>query len=135
MTIIDQLVEKAYGSQGKPEDASRVYEALIKASLFVPCKKMTEEEKVTAQEAGEPFIPLYTEHNNQYFLLTFDTKTKLDEWAGEMRNEIDQFEILGGNLIKALGNQVHLCLNFGSKHYKEFPPEEIKKLKSILQDN
>ncbi len=133
MTKIDDLIAKAYGSEGKPEDASRVYEAVLKATLFVPCKKMTPEEKDAAQQAGEPFEPLFTEHKNQFFLLSFDTEARLNDWAGEMRSEIEHFEILGSNLITALGDQAHLCLNFGTKNYKEFPPDEIAQLKIILK--
>ena len=78
------------------------------------------------------FCEIVARHDDAFFLLSFDTSKKLTQWAGELRKDIEVFEIIGNNLVAALGDKVHLCVNFGTKNYKEFPPDEIAQLKAIL---
>jgi hypothetical protein len=133
MTPIDKLVNQVVASKGEPQALTQLYDAFFKTSFIIPSKKLTEAEQAAATKSGEPFVPLYTEHDDHYFLLSFDTEKRLDDWAGDNRDEIDFFKILGSNLVRALGDNVYLCLNFGTEHYKEFPPEEIKRLKTIIE--
>lgn len=135
MTPIDELIRHVIETKGKPQAVTQLYDAFFKTTLIIPSKKLTESEQAAAIEAGEPFVPLYTEKDDHFFLLAFDTMERLDAWAGPNRNEIDFFKILGSNLVRALGNKVYLCLNFGTEHYKEFPPEEISKLKAIMEQH
>lgn len=132
MTTLDDLIAKAYASQGKSEDASAVYEAVFKTVFFVPSEPQTAADKIEAIDAGEPFAPLCVTHDNRIFIIAFDTQEKLDNWAGVKRNTIDCFKISGTNLIKAMGSNAHLCVNVDTNFYKEFPPDELDKLRKIL---
>lgn len=125
MTELDDVIARAYASQGRQEEVNKVYLSLLRASLFLPVKK-------DPTLDGEPFSPLYTTVNEHYFILVFDTLERLTVWAGEQLEQMNYVELSGKDLIAGLGKQVFLGLNMGSEFYKEFSPEEVQHLKKIV---
>jgi hypothetical protein len=132
MTELDTHIKKAFENPDDPKSAASVYNTFFKSELFLPCKKLTAEEQQSLYDDEQRFIPLYSEHEGNYYLLVFDTLKRLDEWAGELRSGIDYASIQGSDLVVGLGEKVFVCLNFGTDYYKEFSPQEVAKLKGIL---
>jgi hypothetical protein len=127
MTELDQLISAAYENEGKQEFANKVYLSLLRTPLFVPTRPQAQ------VESEEPFIPLYAEQGDNFFMLVFDTLERLQTWAGEYHKDMEYVEIKGWDVVRGLGEKVYLCLNFGTPFYKEFAPDEVLKLKTIIQ--
>jgi len=128
MTELDRLIESAIKSEGKQEDVNKVYLSLLKSRLFVPVKKLIE----AAASEEEPFSPLFAKIEDQFFMAVFDTDERLITWAGDKYSEIDTVELSGRDVIAGINENVYLCLNVGTKFYKEFSPDEIKRLKMVV---
>ena len=129
MTPLDTAIAEAIAENGSAHKVNRVYLLLLKASLIVPIHKELPAGK--ASEA-EPFVPLYIEHADQFYLLAFDTRNRYNAWAGEQAAEIDTVELTGEALIQGMGEHSCLCLNFGTAHYKEFPSAEVARLQTLI---
>lgn len=129
MTELDQLIQAVYQSGGGLADVNKFYATLLRSRLYMPIEPDTEN---NTKDPDEPYSPLFIQYESQFFTLAFDTLARLQEWAGDLVNDIGYVDILGRELIRNLGEQVYLVLNFGSPSYKEFSPEEIKHLKSIV---
>jgi hypothetical protein len=130
MTELDQLIANAFKSEGKQDDVNKVYLTLLKASLFVPVKKT--DPAINHIDEQEPFSPLFAKIEDDYYMLAFDTMERLLTWAGEKVDEIDYVEISGKEVIAGINEKVFLCLNLGTEFYKEFTPDEVKRLKTIV---
>ena len=126
MTELDDKIAAAFTSCGKQEDVNKVYLTLLRTALFVPVKK----EKGSNEE--EPFEPLFAKIEGQFFMLAFDTVERLTAWAGDQLNNITYVDIIGRDVIAGINEQVYLGLNYGTEFYKEFTPDEVKRLKMIV---
>lgn len=128
MTELDQVIAAAYASEGKQDDVNKVYLTLLRTSLFLPVQK----DQTPVSENDEPFKPLFAKIDDNYFILTFDTLERLTAWAGDQMEYINYVEISGHDVVKGMNEQVFLCLNYGTDFYKEFTPDEVKRLKTIV---
>lgn len=128
MTELDQLIAAAFASEGKQEDVNKVYLAMLRTPLFIPVEKLGE----APVDEEEPFRPLFAKIDDQYFMLAFDTVERLIAWAGEEMEQIDYVQLVGRDLIAGINDAVFLCLNQGTAFYKEFSPDEVKRLKTIV---
>lgn len=124
MTELDQVIKAAYTSLGKTEDVNKVYITLLRSSLFLPT--------LQTPENDEPFTPLYTEIDGNYFILAFDTLDRLRDWAGEAFDKMNVVELPGRDIIAGVHETVFFCLNPGTTFYKEFSPDEIIHLKKVV---
>lgn len=126
VTELDQVLANAFASQGKQEDVNKVYLTLLRTQFFLPVRKET------SPEDEEPFRPLFAKVDDNYFMLAFDTLERLKVWAGEQYDHINFVEIIGKDLIAGINDTVYLCINYGTEFYKEFSPDEVKKLKLVV---
>jgi len=126
MTELDKLISKAFASEGKQEDVNKVYLSLIRSKLYVPCQQ---EE---TPNSDEPFVPLFAKIDDKFYMSVFDTYERLLDWAGDKKDQISYVELPGKDLIFGISDTAYLCLNVGTDYYKEFLPEEIKRLKMIV---
>jgi hypothetical protein len=129
MTELDRVIAGAYASEGKQEDVNKVYLTLLRTPLFLPVQK---EDVGVLADNEEPFKPLYAKIDDHYFILVFDTLERLTAWAGDQLPHINYVEISGRDVLAGLNEQVFLCLNHGTDFYKEFVPDEVKRLKMIV---
>ncbi|MES2217445.1 MAG: SseB family protein [Pseudomonadota bacterium] len=127
MTELDKVIQTAYATTGRQEDVNKVYLALLRSLLFVPVEKNS----VIVNEE-EPFRPLFANIEGNYFMLVFDSNERLAEWAGEHYDAMQYVEISGRDVISGVGEQVFVGLNAGTEFYKEFSPDEVKRLKTIV---
>lgn len=127
MTELDLLIEKAMKNEGQKQDeVNKVYLALLRTNLYIPVDPNYE------STPEEPFKPLFATIENNYFLPAFDSKEKLEHWAGNQLDKIKFVELLGRDCINGINDNVYFCLNIGDKFYKEFSPDEVKRLKMIV---
>jgi hypothetical protein len=126
MTELDQKIADAFKSEGNQENVNQVYLTLLRTMLFMPVQK----EKNVMDD--EPFRPLFAKVDENYFLLTFDTSERLMSWAGKELNKMAYVELSGRDMIAGMNENVYLCLNIGTEFYKEFSPDEIKRIKLIV---
>lgn len=129
MTELDRVIAAAYASEGKQDDVNKVYLTLLSTNLFLPVQKQETPQTDTDEE---PFKPLFAKIENDYFILVFDALDRLQAWAGEQMEHINYVEISGRDVVAGINEQVFLCLNYGTDYYKEFTPDEVKRLKTIV---
>ncbi len=127
-TELDILIETAFISEGATGDVNKVYLALLKTDLIVPVELHSD-----TDENAEPYTPLFSIEDDFIFMAAFDTLEKYQSWAGEAFSDIDYVSMRGRDLIANIGDTVFLALNPGHPTYKEFSPEEIQRLKTIVQ--
>lgn len=129
MTELDQVLAAAFASEGKQDDVNKVYLTLLRTELFVPVEKKP---LGNTADDEEPFKPLFAKVDENYFMLAFDSLDRLKAWAGNEMAAIDYVELMGKDLVAGINEQVYLCLNLGAEVYKEFSPDEVKRLKMIV---
>jgi hypothetical protein len=132
MTELDQLIAVAYASEGKQDDVNKVYLTMLRSPLVVPVEKIPGDKVIDDDNDEEPFKPLFAKMEDNYFMLAFDTVERLTAWAGDQVEMIDYVEISGRDIVAGISDQAFLCLNLGAEFYKEFSPDEIKRLKTIV---
>lgn len=126
MTELEQLIANAFETEGNQDAINKAYLVMLKTLLFIPTQKDfdgTEE---------QPFMPLIVKAQDRYFMLVFDTLEKLQIWADSEFDKMTYVKLPGREIIKAIGENVFLGLNYGSPIYKEFSPDEILHLKKIV---
>ncbi len=128
MTELDKALAAAYASEGKQDDVNKVYLMLLRSTLFLPVQKGYTQ----TSEEEEPFKPLFAKIDGNYILLVFDTLERLTAWAGDQIDQVNYVEVSGRDIVAGINEQVFLYLNYGSEIYKEFTPDEIKRVKTIV---
>ncbi len=122
-TMLEQSIQEALQSQGDNQHANKAYLEFIKANFIIPIEK--------SSESDSPKV-LYLQEENHVFLAVFTEMTYLDNWATDIRNDIELLKLSGVDLLKGVGDNIHVCLNIGSTSYKEFNPSEIARMRSIV---
>ncbi len=126
MSELDSLIAVAYASEGKQEDVNKVYLTLLRTQLVIPVKKEP------SFDAQEPFSPLFAKMDDKFFLIAFDSLERLSAWAGDEFDNIGYVDLLGRDFLAGMSEQVYFCLNLGTDYYKEFSPDEVKRLKMVV---
>lgn len=124
-TELDTLIEAAFNSEGATAEVNKVYLGLLKTELWLPVE-------LHSAASAEPYTPLFSIEDDIIFMAAFDDIGKFQAWADTAFSDIDYVTIKGRDLIAGMGDRVFLALNPGCKYYKEFSPEEIQRLKTIV---
>lgn len=123
MNAIEKAVKHALALSGSQEEANKAYLEFIKANFIIPIDKRS------SPDAPEV---LYLEENGHCFLPVFTQHSYLESWAGDIKNDIQVLSLSGVNLLKGIGEEVSVCLNIGSSLYKEFNPNELARMRSMV---
>lgn len=126
MTELEQAMAAAFAGSGQQSLVNRFHRLFLQSIFFLPI----DQNHPPSEE--EPFRPLFIEHEQNIFMLVFDSQKRATAWAGDVADEIHCIEISGRDLIASIGESVYLILNAGAKIYKEFSPDEIKYLKKVV---
>lgn len=129
-TELDLLISNTYKSIGKQEDVNKVYLAFLRTTFFIPVEKKIQH--APSSDEADLFNPLFAKFEENYFMVIFDRLERLQDWAQENINKMDYVQLNGQEVITGINEFVFLCLNVGSPTYKEFSPDEIKKLKQMV---
>lgn len=121
---LEQAIKNAIAADGEQSQATQAYFAFLKGELHLPIEK--------SQDAdAEPKV-LFLEQEQHVFLPVFSKQEYLSQWAGDQIHQIDSLALTGVELLKGLGDHVTVALNPGLESYKEFNPDELAKLKTMV---
>jgi hypothetical protein len=123
MNQLEIAIEQAILTSGNNKEANKAYLEFIKANFIIPIEK---------ESINDQPVPLYLEDQDQVFLPVFTNQLYFDEWAVEIKDHIQLLKLSGVDLLKGVGEQVTISLNIGTKHYKEFNPAEIARMRSMV---
>ncbi|MDQ5884800.1 MAG: hypothetical protein QG556_1140 [Pseudomonadota bacterium] len=119
---LEDAIAKAIAEEGQQTVANQAYFSFLKSSLLMPIEK----------GSGEEPRVLFLDSNDHVFLPVFSQKSFLIDWAADSIKQIDIYELSCMELLAGLGEQVTVALNPGTSIYKEFNPDEILKLKTMV---
>lgn len=123
MNALEQAIDEAIKAEGDSTKSNKAYLEFIKANFIIPVEKNPNSE--------EPEV-LYLQSDNQTFLPVFSSMDYLDQWAHEIRDEINLLKLSGVDLLKGVSDDVIVSLNIGSSIYKEFNASEIARMRSMV---
>lgn len=123
MNHLNIAIQDAIANSGNLKEANKAYLEFIKANFIIPIEKTTENEEVNV---------LFLEENDQAFLPVFSNTEYLDTWASDICQSIQILKLSGVDLLKNIGDKVTVCLDIGSPFYKEFNPNEIARMRSMV---
>jgi hypothetical protein len=124
MTELDEKLQQAYQHNSDQDKINKVYTTFFRTNLYMPITRLIDQE--------EPFVPYYVVEDEQYFVPVFDTAERLQDWAEADLSNVDFVQLSGMEVLRGVGEAVFLCLNVGTKYYKEFSPEEVARLKLMI---
>ncbi len=123
MNTLEIAIQEAIASQGSSKEANKAYLEFIKANFIIPIENSTTDDAP---------IVLYLEENNQIFLPVFTSMPYFDQWATDIKDDIQLLKLSGVDLLKGIGDEVMVSLNIGSALYKEFNPGELARMRSMV---
>lgn len=120
---LEIAIEQALDSEGSNKEANKAYLEFIKANFIIPIEKNS--------DVTDPQV-LYFENESQAFLPVFTDMRWFDQWAADIKDDIQLLKLSGVDLLKGIGEAVIVSLNIGSKSYKEFNPAELARMRSMV---
>jgi hypothetical protein len=123
MNALNNAIKEAFEVSGNLKEANKAYLEFIKANFIIPVEKNAPDEN--------PHV-LFLSEKDTTFLPVFTDMHFLNDWAGEMHDQINLLKLSGVDLLKGIGDEVTVCLDIGSQHYKEFNPAEIARMRSMV---
>lgn len=124
MNALETAVLAAIHSEGSSKEVNKAYLEFIKANFMMPID-------IQQAELENP-QPLFLMEEGAVYVPVFSNQDALDHWVGEIQNDIHIYHLTGVDLLKGIGDDVHICLNIGSEFYKLFLPAEIARMRSMV---
>lgn len=122
-TALHQAILEAIEHAGKTDKANKAYLEFTKANFKIP---------VDIHSSDDAPEVLFLQEQHATYLPVFSERRFLDSWAHDIATEIKVLELSGVDLLKGIGDKVSVCLDPGSAHYKEFLPEEVARMRSLV---
>ncbi|OGO92629.1 MAG: Fe-S center protein [Coxiella sp. RIFCSPHIGHO2_12_FULL_44_14] len=126
MTPLEQAIESALNTGGESKDANKAYLEFIKANFIIPTQIHIGPVAEIAPKV------LFLQEGEHVFLPVFTSMAHLSGWASEISDQINVLHLSGVDLLKGIGDEVTVCLNIGTPHYKEFNPSETARMRNIV---
>jgi len=129
MTDIDQALESLRANPDDRKAQAGFYDLFLNSSFFVP----TANEMVEVDEKGSPEnieVPLIVESEGTDYLVFFDQKKRLDDWAEKVAPSV---HLPGHVLAEMTPAGLHWAMNVGTDYNKQFAPDEIAWLKDVVE--
>ncbi len=123
MNTLENAIKQAVTAKGANKEANKAYLEFIKANFIIPIEK---------NSSGDEPVVLYLEENGYVFLPVFTEMVYFDQWAQDIKDDIQLLKLSGVDLLKGIGDHVMVSLNIGSNVYKEFNPAELGRMKSMV---
>jgi hypothetical protein len=123
MNALETAIKAAIESTGEQNQANKAYLEFLKANFIIPIEKSLIDE--------EPVV-LYLHEDTAVYLPVFTNMGYFDEWAHDIREQVQLLKLSGVDLLKGIGDNITICLNPGSALYKTFNPAEIARLKNMV---
>jgi hypothetical protein len=123
MCELEKAIALAITANGRQKEANKAYLEFIKANFIIPIEKHG--------VSQEPEV-LYIVEEKQVFLPVFTSMNYFDRWAIDIKDDVQLLKLSGIDLLKGIGENVIVCLNIGSQHYKEFNSGELARMRSMI---
>lgn len=122
MNALESAIQQAYLKSGESTVANKAYLEFLKANFIIPIEKHPKSEQIEV---------LFFTENQETFLPVFSSLEYLDNWALDIKEEINILKLSGVDLLKGIGDNIIVSLNPGSDIYKEFNQAEIGRMKNM----
>lgn len=129
MTELDQALVVLRNDMNDAEGQSRYYDLFLNSVFFVPTVSSELHGLPLDEQAEGTVMPLVIEAEGSDYLMLFDTRERLVDWA---RAEVDFVEVPGHVLAANTMPPLQWTLNVGTEHSKRFISEEIEWLKDVV---
>ena len=126
---LDQALQAMRQDVEDPSRQSMFYDLFLNTTFCVPTvdpKDLSEDVKV---EEGQ-VLPLIVEAEGNDYLMIFDSPERLKGWAGK---EVPWIGVPGHVLVSTVNPPLHIAMNVGCEHSKQFLPEEIAWLREAVE--
>jgi hypothetical protein len=128
MTEIDQALETLRVNPDDRKAQAGFYDLILNSSFFVPtANEMVEIDDQGSSENIE--VPLIIESEGSDFLVFFDQKQRLNDWAEQ---EAPCVQLPGHVLAEMTPAGLNWAMNVGTDYSKQFAPDEIAWLKNVV---
>lgn len=131
ITVLDKATAAMFAEPENTELRHEFYRAFLQATLFIP----TFDEKtgeVAKGETKEQMLPLVVRDGDKNYMMLFDLEDRVAGWAEE---GVHCLALPGHVVIEMATEGLHLALNYGCAHSKQFVPEEVAWLKQVVQQS
>ncbi len=124
MNELERAVEQAITSEGSSKEANKAYLEFLKGNFIIPIEKNS--------TTDEPMVLYFEDEKHQIFLPVFTSMVFFDQWATDIKDDIQLLKLSGVDLLKGIGESAIVSLNIGSSLYKEFNPSELARMRSMV---
>ncbi|PLX86162.1 MAG: hypothetical protein C0617_02035 [Desulfuromonas sp.] len=128
MTELDKALETLRANPDDQKAQSGFYDLFLNAVFFVPTMTQsigTDEDN----EEQEAELPLIIENDGTDYLLFFDQRQRLNDWA---EKEAPCVQLPGHVLAEMTTAELYWAMNIGTDYSKQFAPDEIAWLKDVV---
>lgn len=129
MTELDQALAVLRNDLNAAEGQSAYYDLFLNTVFFVPTVSSELHGLPMDDLAEGTVMPLVIEAEGSDYLMLFDTRERLNDWA---QAEVDFVEVPGHVLAANTMPPLQWALNVGTEHSKRFISEEIDWLKEVV---
>lgn len=123
MNALRLAIQNALESSGQSKETNKAYLEFIKANFIIPIEQDSSD--------SDPEV-LFLRDGDHLFLPVFTEMDYLEAWAAQISSDIKLLKLSGVDLLKGLGENVTVCLDIGTKTYKEFIPAETARMRSMV---
>lgn len=119
--------------QQEPEDhdiQTSYYDLFLNSNFYVPTQSEADQSGEITDADAENAVPLIIDGEGDDYLMLFDREDRLYDWAG---TEVSYVLVAGYALARISTPPLHWALNVGSDYPKQFLPEEIAWLRSVVE--
>lgn len=126
---LDQALQAMRQDAEDPACQSMFYDLFLNTTFCVPTVDPKELGEGVTIEEGQ-VLPLIVEAEGNDYLMIFDRPERLQEWAGK---EVPWIGVPGHVLVTTVNPPLHIAMNVGCEHSKQFLPEEIAWLRDAVE--
>lgn len=126
---LDQALQAMRQDPNDPTYQSRFYDLFLNTTFCVPTLDPQELDKDTKLEEGQ-ILPLIMEADGNDYLMIFDSAERLKNWADK---ELKWIGVPGHVLATTVNPPLHIAMNVGCEHSKQFLPDEIAWLREVVE--
>ena len=128
MTPLDKALQAAQSDNSKVND---FYNLFLATDIYVPTHDSSKVESGPRRtKEGETLSLVIFKDKDTDFLPIFDTLERLQAWAG---HELTYVRMPAQALLQSIDSSLHLALNVGTDHFKEFVSDEVKGLQDSVR--
>lgn len=128
-TKLDQALQALREDADDAKRQSNYYDLVLNTTFCVPTLDPQELDDAPALEEGQA-LPLVIETEGNDYLMLFDSEERLKNWA---RAGVTWVGVPGHILAATTMPPLHWALNVGTDYSKQFVPDEIAWLRTIVE--